>query len=42
MTQRKDSNLPGKERNVFDYLLYALAGSVLLTVSFSFLLWLRF
>lgn len=42
MLQRKDNNLSSKERDVFDYLLYALAGSVLVTISFSFLLWLRF
>jgi len=33
---------PEKERSVLDYLLYALAGSVFVTMSFSFLLWLRF
>lgn len=31
-----------KERNVLDYFLYALAGSVFVTMSYSFLLWLRF
>jgi hypothetical protein len=35
-------NGPDKELGIFDYLLYALAGSVLAAFSFSFLLWLRF
>lgn len=36
-------NPPGKkEQNFIDVLLYALAGSVLAVMSFSFLLWLRF
>jgi len=42
MIQHRKNNNWNKERNVLDYLLYALAGSVLATVSFSFLLWLRF
>lgn len=42
MIQRRSNNGPEKERSIFDYLLYALAGSVLAAVSFSFLLWLRF
>jgi hypothetical protein len=31
-----------KERNLLDYILYALAGGVFVAMSFSFLLWLRF
>lgn len=39
---KSDSNpVPGKERNFIDYFLYALAGSFFVTMSFSFLLWLR-
>lgn len=41
MMQRRNNNGQDKERDFFDYLLYTLAGSVLATVSFSFLLWLR-
>jgi len=33
---------PRKKDHLFDYLLYALAGSVFLTLSYSFLLWLQF
>jgi len=40
--QHCNGNDAGKQRNVIDYLLYALAGSALAAVSFSFLLWLRF
>ena len=36
------TNDPVMERSFLDYLLYTLAGAVLVTVSFSFLLWLRF
>lgn len=42
MAQRGGKIGTGKDRNFFDYLLYTLAGSVLVTISFSFLLWLRF
>lgn len=31
-----------KKVNMLDYCLYALAGGVLVTMSFSFLLWLRY
>ncbi len=31
-----------KNGNFFDYLLYALAGSVFLVMSYSFILWLQF
>lgn len=31
-----------KDRSVFDYLLYALAGGVFIAMSFSFVLWLQF
>ncbi len=31
-----------KNGNVFDYLLYALAGGVFMAISYSFILWLRF
>jgi len=31
-----------KDKTLIDYFLYALAGSVLAAMSFSFLLWLRF
>jgi hypothetical protein len=42
MSQFRSKNGPDKEHGIFDYLLYALAGSVLAAFSFSFLLWLRF
>lgn len=42
MIQLESRNGSDKERSVFDYLLYALAAGVLVTFSFSFLLWLRF
>jgi hypothetical protein len=41
MSQFRSNNGPDKEHGIFDYLLYALAGSVLAAFSFSFLLWLR-
>jgi len=34
--------MPRGNRNILDYLLYALAGSVILTMSYSVLLWLQF
>lgn len=44
MPQRRFAvhNGNSKKQNVLDYLLYTLAGAVLATMSFSFLLWLRF
>jgi len=42
MNHFRSKNGPDKEHGIFDYLLYALAGSVLAAFSFSFLLWLRF
>ncbi|HXV20633.1 MAG TPA: hypothetical protein VD811_06565 [Desulfuromonadales bacterium] len=42
MSQFRSNDGPDKEHGIFDYLLYALAGSVLAAFSFSFLLWLRF
>jgi hypothetical protein len=31
-----------KDRSFFDYLLYTLAGSVFIALTFSFILWLEF
>lgn len=42
MVQTSNKNSNGKKQDVLDYVLYALAGGVLATMSFSFLLWLRF
>jgi len=33
---------PRRSNSILDYLLYTLAGSALVAMSFSFLLWLRF
>jgi len=34
--------IPRRSNSIIDYLLYTLAGSALVAMSFSFLLWLRF
>ncbi len=39
MTEQEQVRQNSKKRGVFDYLFYALAGSVLVTFSFTFLLW---
>jgi hypothetical protein len=42
MPERETRQRSDKNRNIIDYLFYALAGGVLVALSFSFLLWLRF
>jgi len=41
MPESKSRRNPTRERSFLDYLLYAMAGSVVVALSFSVLLWLR-
>ena len=42
MAKTLDNEKPGMQINIMDALLYVLAGSAMLMISVSFLLWLRF